>query len=129
MYNYSFTNEVVENTLLNPSINQAIRVINAYTEELTHLRTHLANGLFENIRDNIRHSQRLAFFEIGKVYGKQVSHEAAVRYLLDTQTSQPWGERKKIAGASTRFSLQEFRREMEVLFVELFGYVPHLSQG
>lgn len=110
-------------------MDEYIRVLNAYTEDLTHLRYNLAHGLFDNIRNNIRHRDSLSFFEIGSIYGKNIAHEASVQELLSSQDSSVYGERRMIAGVCTPSSIQELRKELEILFVELIGYVPVLRQG
>ena len=72
VYNYSFTNAGLEKKSLSQITDQHIAIANAYTEDFTHLRSSMAPHLIANISDNVKYRDALAFFEIGKVYTKQL---------------------------------------------------------
>jgi len=129
VYNYSFTNQDLEKKSLSPISDAYISVLNAYTEEFTHMRMSLAAHLFANIRDNIKYRSELSFFEMGKVYGKGLAHSQKIASLLEKQSSTPYPERKMVAGITTARSLTDLRRDIELLFERMFGYIPPVLQG
>jgi phenylalanyl-tRNA synthetase beta subunit len=75
-------------------MSSAIGVVNAFSEEYTHMRRSLAPRLLMAAAENIKHSERFGFFEIGKAYAKnQISSDP----LLKDIAKKPFRESKKIA--------------------------------
>lgn len=70
VYNYSFTNETLDEKLKMPIGDTAVGIRNAFNTDYTHMRRTLAGRLLENIRDNTRHSEQIKFFEIGNISTK-----------------------------------------------------------
>ena len=68
VYNYSFSNEVLDTSLGYGDMSGAIGVKNAFNREHTHMRRSLAGRLLQNIASNTKHSPDLSFFEIGNIY-------------------------------------------------------------
>lgn len=97
VYNYSFTNALLQaKSLLNFDEN-LIKITNAYTVDFTHMRNSLAPRLFENIANNLKYSENLAFFEIGKIYAKNLIRDSKIAKLLESQKTLPYPEKKIIA--------------------------------
>jgi phenylalanyl-tRNA synthetase beta chain len=70
---------------------------NPMTADRTHLRRHLLPGLLETLRHNLRHVDRVAIFELARVYlpsGGQLPEEPRRLGLLLSGPSAPawWGE-------------------------------------
>lgn len=129
VYNYSFTNLGLEKKILSENHDQLIAIQNTYTEDFTHMRTSLAPRLFINIAENLRHQDNLKFFEIGKIYAKNLERDSKIEKLLAGQENLPFPERTKIAGSTTSETIASLRNLLDALFVELFGFIPAVSQG
>lgn len=129
VYNYSFTNKELEEKILSKNIDSLIAIQNAYTTDFTHMRNSLAPRLLENIVNNLRHSSDLQFFEIGKIYGKNLVRDSRLDNLLKDQKTLPFPEKMQFAGISTVDTIATIRATLEVFFLENFGFVPMISQG
>lgn len=128
IYNYSFTNTELQEKILQTNHENLIAIQNAYTEDYTHMRTSLAPRIFMSIATNLRHDEKLKFFEIGKVYAKNIENGVRISELLATQNSRPFPERIMIAGATTSESMSELRETLDSFFLKLFGKNPLVSQ-
>ncbi len=129
VYNYSFTNKELEEKILSENTDNLIAIQNAYTTDFTHMRTSLAPRLLENISENLRHDERLRFFEIGKIYGKNLERDSRLEKLLSDQEKLPFPEKMQFAGISTMDTIATIRNMLEVFFVENFGFIPVVSQN
>lgn len=128
IYNYSFTNQdLQEKTKLSHTKN-LIAIKNAYTEDFTHMRESLAPRIFVAISENLRHKSALSFFEMGNIYGKNIVSGKKLTDLIGLQDSRPFGERKIIAGATTEADISRIREILDGFFVQIFGEIPEISQ-
>lgn len=97
VYNYSFTNAKLDEALGYSGMESAVGIQNAFNESYTHMRRSLATHLFENIRDNLKYSKKLRFFELGKVYNKDIPPSAILAPLLGNLEKKPFSEQKVLA--------------------------------
>lgn len=97
VYNYSFTNALLQAKSLLDFDDNLIKITNAYTVDFTHMRNSLAPRLFENIANNLKYFDNLAFFEIGKIYAKNLTRDSKIAKLLESQKTLPYPEKKIIA--------------------------------
>lgn len=126
VYTYSFTNEKLESQILSPSLDSAIKVVNAFNEEYTHMRTSLAPRLFLGAGENLKYAKQFWFFEIGKVYKKDSTNTDV---LLKNINKKPLYEGKKIAGVALAHSLEEIRKHIEWLLLKTISYIPPVHTG
>ncbi len=70
-YNYSFSNESSDSKIGLISIENAIKVVNAYSNEFTLMRRKMIGNLLSNVTDNKKIEDSFSFFEISKVECKQ----------------------------------------------------------
>lgn len=129
VYNYSFTNKDLEAKILSKNIDSLIAIQNAYTTDFTHMRDSLAPRLLENISTNLRHDATLRFFEIGKIYGKNLARDSRLNALLHDQKHLPFPEKMQFAGISTADTIATLRDTLERFFLEIFAKIPEISQG
>jgi phenylalanyl-tRNA synthetase beta chain len=129
VYNYSFTNEETEEKILIPDMESAIRVQNAFNSEYTHLRRTLVANLLSNVRDHTNIATICQFFEIAKVYGKNISLEERMQKLLENSPQKPFGERKIIAGIMTGKPIESFKDTIESYLKKILGYIPQVDQN
>lgn len=83
------------------------------------MRPTLAHGLCKNISENLRHRDALSFFEIGKIYHKDIKRSTEEEELLKNETIKPYGERKVLSGMTTRHTIDELRHILESLLESL----------
>lgn len=126
IYTYSFTNEKLESQILNNSLEDAIKVVNAFNEEYTHMRTSLAPRLFMAASDNVKHAKQFGFFEIGKIYKKDVLNQSP---LLKDISPKPFLEEKKIAWVRIGGTLENLRKDIEWLLDKVLSYIPPVHTG
>ena len=70
VYNYSFTNELLESKIGYRNLENMVSIQNAFNEEYTHMVRSLAPRLFLGVSHNQKYSERFGFFEIAKVFHK-----------------------------------------------------------
>lgn len=70
VYNYSFSNEVLDEKIWISNHSNSISIINAYSNEFTILRRNILANLLQNVSDNVKISSQFAFFELGKTHQK-----------------------------------------------------------
>lgn len=70
VYNYSFTNEVLEHKAGYIHLDNMVSIQNAFNEEYTHMVRSLAPRLFQGINHNQKYAEKFGFFEVAKVYHK-----------------------------------------------------------
>lgn len=129
VYNYSFTNALLQaKSLLNFDEN-LIKITNAYTVDFTHMRNSLAPRLFENIANNLKYSDNLAFFEIGKIYAKNLIRDSKIAKLLESQKTLPYPEKKIIAWVTTFADIRAIREILEKFFTKNLDISAIVSQG
>lgn len=66
-YNYSFSNELLDEKILINNHENAIKIINAYSNEFTIMRRNMLANLLVNISDNKKLWDKFAFYEIAKI--------------------------------------------------------------
>lgn len=128
IYNYSFTNTPLQEKFLQKNHDHLIAIQNAYTEDFTHMRDSLAPRLFASINANLRHSDHLQFFEMGKIYAKNISHDQKLKNLLSTQESLSYPEKLMIGGVSTADDIASLRAILDTFFAKIFTKNPIISQ-
>lgn len=69
-YNYSFSNEALDEKILIKNHDNAIKVINAYSSDLSLMRRNLLANLLIKVQDNSKKSFNFKFFEIAKISQK-----------------------------------------------------------
>ncbi len=79
---------------LETDIGGFVCLANPMTADRTHLRRHILPGLLETLRHNLRHVDRVAIFELARVYlpsEQQLPEEPRrLALLLSGATAQPW---------------------------------------
>jgi phenylalanyl-tRNA synthetase beta chain len=126
IYAYSFTNELLEKNILHEDMSSAISVVNAFSEEYTHMRRSLAPRLLMAASENVKHSEAFAFFEIAKTYTKsEKSHDP----LLESIKEKPFQESKKIAWIMVGGDIAKLRETIEWLLMKTIGYIPPVHTG
>ncbi|EKD66035.1 MAG: hypothetical protein ACD_49C00067G0021 [uncultured bacterium (gcode 4)] len=70
VYNYSFSNETLDEKIGITDHSNSIKIINAYSNEFTILRRNMIANLLQNVADNIKIWNDFAFFELGKTHKK-----------------------------------------------------------
>lgn len=129
VYNYSFTNAALEKRILSPNMDDAVGIMNAYNVDYTHMRRSLSVRLFESIANNRKNDEHLSFFEIGRVYSKDIGYTQNVDELLTSiSTPKPYGEIPMVAGATTRQDVEHLRWQLEDFLSRILGFVPPLSE-
>ena len=88
VYNYSFTNEILDTQIGYDNMTDAVGIQNAFNVEYTHMRRSLSVRLFDNT---------LRFFEIGKIYHKDTEYSETISGLLKSIQESPYGEVPMIA--------------------------------
>lgn len=106
VYNYSFTNEVLDAKVWYHDQDDAVIVKNAFNQEYTHMRRSLLPRLALNISENIKYRKNLTFFEVGKCSWKKWNSVE---------------ETKFIAGISTEYSLEKMRDDIESYLTHTMG--------
>ncbi len=96
VYTYSFTNESLDKSIFFKDMSDAVSIKNAFNEEYTHMRRSLAPRLLLAASENIKHHTEFHFFEIGKVYSKNM-HQDKNNTLLQNIAIKPFPEKKVIA--------------------------------
>ncbi|MBC7498778.1 phenylalanine--tRNA ligase subunit beta [Candidatus Gracilibacteria bacterium] len=129
VYNYSFTNTALDATIGYDDMSDSVGIQNAFNVEYTHMRRSLSVRLFDNIAKNRNISNTLRFYEIGRVYGKNLAHTRVVSDLLSDIDIKPYGELPMIAGVSTADTVESLRRSLETYLIETIGYLPPLHQS
>lgn len=129
VYNYSFTNLELEEKIFSDKKSELIAIQNAYTEDFTHMATTLAPHLLMNISENFRHNSKLRFFELGKIYGKNIVRDSKITELLKGQKYLPFSEKRVIAAVTTRDSIESTREFLDRFFTKFFGFIPTVTQG
>ncbi len=74
VYNYSFSNEAKDESVLIMDHSSAVRIQNAVSEEYTIMRRSLAPLLLSNVRENLKISSSFSFFEIAQTHSKQADN-------------------------------------------------------
>lgn len=97
VYNYSFTNEVLDTQIGYDNMTDAVGIQNAFNVEYTHMRRSLSVRLFDNIAKNRNIQNTLRFFEIGKIYHKDTEYSETISGLLKSIQESPYGEVPMIA--------------------------------
>lgn len=129
VYNYSFTSIALDKGINMVDMDNAVGIKNAFNEDYTHMRRSLANRLLEDIANNTKYSDTLKFFEIGKVYTKDGETGKIATRLLSSQESQPFPEKKMLAGIMTGGDITALRNDLENFLMEILGYVPPLHNN
>ncbi|MCK9272172.1 phenylalanine--tRNA ligase subunit beta [Candidatus Gracilibacteria bacterium] len=70
VYNYSFSNEILDEKIGIIDHSNSIKIVNAYSNEFTILRRNMVANLLQNVADNIKIGSDFAFFELGKTHQK-----------------------------------------------------------
>lgn len=99
-------------------MSDSVGIQNAFNVEYTHMRRSLSVRLFDNIAKNRNISNTLRFYEIGRVYGKNLAHTRVVSGLLSDIDIKPYGELPMIAGVSTADTVESLRRSLETYLIE-----------
>ncbi|EKE28051.1 MAG: hypothetical protein ACD_3C00106G0010 [uncultured bacterium (gcode 4)] len=73
VYNYSFSNESLDEKIGITDNKNAIRILNAYSNEFTILRRKMIANLLVNVADNKKIWDSFSFFEISKIEWKEES--------------------------------------------------------
>ena len=94
-------------------MDNAVGIQNAFNVEYTHMRRSLSVRLFDNIAKNCNIQDTLKFFEIGKIYGKNIEHSETISILLKNTQENPYGEVPMIAGVSTNDTIESLRKSLE----------------
>ena len=94
-------------------MDNAVSIQNAFNVEYTHMRRSLSVRLFDNIAKNCNIQNNLKFFEIGKIYAKNLEHSEAISKLLKNTPEKPYGEVPMIAGVSTNDTIESLRKSLE----------------
>ena len=97
VYNYSFTNEILDTQIGYDNMTDAVGIQNAFNVEYTHMRRSLSVRLFDNIAKNRNIQNTLRFFEIGKIYHKDTEYSETISGLLKSIQESPYGEVPMIA--------------------------------
>ena len=128
VYNYSFTNEILDTQIGYDNMTDAVGIQNAFNVEYTHMRRSLSVRLFDNIAKNRNIQNTLRFFEIGKIYHKDTEYSETISGLLKSIQESPYGEVPMIAWVSTSDSIESLRKSIEWYLIETLGYLPPLHQ-
>lgn len=86
------------------SIEDAIRIQNAVSQEFTVMRRSMAPLLLQNLHENLKSSELVRFFEIARVHHKN---------------SEGMQERKMLAGVLSHSSVNAVRALLDGLFQKL----------
>ncbi|NRH21623.1 phenylalanine--tRNA ligase subunit beta [Candidatus Gracilibacteria bacterium] len=128
VYNYSFTNSSLDESIGYVSMEESVGIQNAFNVEYTHMRRSLSVRLFDNIAKNCNIQNSLRFFEIGKVYSKNKEYTNTVSGFLSNIKETPYGELPMIGGVTTTDSIEILRKSLEAYLIETIGYIPPLHQ-
>jgi phenylalanyl-tRNA synthetase beta chain len=128
IYTYSFTSESLDKKILFHDMESAIGIRNAFNEEYTHMRRSLAPRILLALSENIKHTPAFGFFEIGKVYGKNITPGLDSK-LLQNIAIKHFPEKKMIAGSSIGSDITEVRKTLECYLEQILGYIPPLHTG
>lgn len=118
VYNYSFTNVSLDSAIGYDDMSDSVAIQNAFNIDYTHMRRSLSVRLFDNIAKNRNISNTLRFYEIGRVYSKNLTHTSVVIDLLSDIDTKPYGELPMIAGVSTIDTIESLRRSLESYLIE-----------
>lgn len=100
VYNYSFSNESLDEKIWIKSHEDAIKIINAYSNEFTIYRRAMIANILQNVADNKGTANEFGFFEIWKVWRK---------------TENGFTEEQKIAWVKYTSDFNAFRSELDWL--------------
>jgi phenylalanyl-tRNA synthetase beta chain len=71
VYNYSFSNEQLDEKIGLKNHDNSIKILNAYSNEFTIMRRNMVANLLVNVADNKKLWDKFSFFEISKIEWKQ----------------------------------------------------------
>ncbi len=128
VYNYSFTNSILDMQIWYENMDNAVGIKNAFNVEYTHMRRSLSVRLFDNVAKNCNIQKNLKFFEIGRVYTKDLVYSETITKLLKNTEEKPYGEVPMIAWVSTNDTIESLRKSLESYLIDTIGYIPPLHQ-
>lgn len=70
VYNYSFSNEILDEKIGIINHSDTIRIVNAYSADFTIMRRNMLANILVNVADNKKISDNFAFYEIAKISSK-----------------------------------------------------------
>ncbi len=115
VYNYSFSNEEKEKSVLLDWLENTIAIRNAVSSEFTILRRTPAPLLLLNAQMNAREAQEFSFFEIATIHSKE--------------NSSSFSEKKCIAGIIVGGNIQTLRNTLDSYIVQCTGQQAWVIQG